>query len=425
MIDTTDTATPVSRGGSSHMWRELFALTYLVGTMGLFASIGALAGITGLGGVLFVPVYGVLIVLIAYGLLTGSRMPLGTALAVFALVFGLLTTALFSYKPLGASVNVALLTLDLLFALWLASWATHEDFRRLLVRALLIMFLLAVPVALLNHSILFYDDPLDRANVLGFANLKGLFPHKIHAGIYNALGAVCAWSLYRSTGRLGHAFMAVLFLLLTASSGSSVALAALVFGVGGAWLMLRTTERFGAVILGYLVACAGFLILLFVLLDIYPSFMGALGRDPSMTGRLPIWEYGLQYFAEHPFLGSGLGVFFDVDPQSPAQALWLSTPWYTAPSMHSGYLQLLTEIGLVGGAGFFILLLVAIFRSVQSRHLWLVGVLAICVVANVAAALFVTHRSLLFVAIAYVAFVQLNLAKTHVSRPASLPGGLK
>jgi exopolysaccharide production protein ExoQ len=404
MMQSNHTAVPVSGARGPQQGRNGFALVYLVGTMGLFASLGGIARVGWLGGVLFVPVYAVLIALILYGVFTGAKMPLGRLLAVFALVTGLLTIALLSYKPVGALVNVVLLSLDLLFAVWLASWATHDDFRQLVVRAMFIMALLAIPVALFDGAALFYDDPLERNNVFGFANFKGLFPHKIHAGIYNALGAVCAWSMYRDTGRHRHAGLAGLFLLLAAASGSSIALLSLVLGVGGAWFLFLIQQRFGGAILTYVVVWALFWVLLFRLFDLYPALMSGLGRDASMTGRLPIWEFGLRYFADHPFLGSGLGVFFDTDPKSPAQALWLSTLWYAAPSMHSGYLQLLTEAGLVGGSGFIVLLLVAVARSVESRRLWLVGSLAICVVANAAAALFVTHRSLLFVTIAYVAF---------------------
>jgi exopolysaccharide production protein ExoQ len=266
------------------------------------------------------------------------------------------------------------------------------------------MLLLSIPAGLVDSEYIIYRDPLDRANVLGFQNIKGLFPHKIHAGIFYGIAFAASLALYRLEVRRLYLVVAGLFFLGMAASGSSVALVATVSGGGLAWGLMATVRRLGWFFVSYLMGWLVIMVVAIAVSGIYPDVMRALGRDPSMTGRVPIWQYAIQSIINNPLIGLGYGVYFDPDLNSPAQGLWRSLLWYTPPSFHSGYLQVLAEVGVVGSIGFFAILIGAVRRCVRANDFFALWIVMVAVVTNAGAALFVTHRCLPLLLLIYFAF---------------------
>jgi O-antigen ligase len=68
----------------------------------------------------------------------------------------------------------------------------------------------------------------------------------------------------------------------------------------------------------------------------------ALGRDETLTGRTDIWNGLMQEVSEHPLLGWGVGGFWTTD----------KAELHSENSAHSGYLETLLNLGLVGLALF-------------------------------------------------------------------------
>jgi exopolysaccharide production protein ExoQ len=64
----------------------------------------------------------------------------------------------------------------------------------------------------------------------------------------------------------------------------------------------------------------------------------ALGRDTTLTGRTDIWAVLVPVFSRKPLLGSGFGSFWTSQ----------SRAYYHMPDAHSGYLDVLLELGYVG-----------------------------------------------------------------------------
>jgi exopolysaccharide production protein ExoQ len=68
------------------------------------------------------------------------------------------------------------------------------------------------------------------------------------------------------------------------------------------------------------------------------SFTSTLGRDDTLTGRSDIWAVLVPVFRQRPLLGRGFGSFWTSR----------SREYYQMGEAHSGYLEVLLELGLVG-----------------------------------------------------------------------------
>jgi len=82
-------------------------------------------------------------------------------------------------------------------------------------------------------------------------------------------------------------------------------------------------------------------------------------REDALAVRGEIWRATLRMIGEHPVFGVGLGAFATVYPRYDASPGLR----YTAEA-HNDYLQLLAEVGIVGG------LIGAAFLSLLVRTIW-------------------------------------------------------
>lgn len=164
---------------------------------------------------------------------------------------------------------------------------------------------------------------------------------------------------------LGFVPAAAVTVLLSASRGAFVALALALSLIVWTYPRLRFWPR--ALVVGSGVATA-----IVIPMVVPPASFDRLlqgvdeVRAGSLTGRVRIWEAGLDAYRDHPFLGVGMGAFrTSVAPE-------LGQPW----AAHNTYLGILVELGLVGMAIFFTVLGVAA-RGIWAlpppqRRLWLV-----------------------------------------------------
>lgn len=71
----------------------------------------------------------------------------------------------------------------------------------------------------------------------------------------------------------------------------------------------------------------------------------ALGRDVSLTGRIPLWQVLIPMGLEHP-LGYGYGAFW-LGLKGPSAEVWYALGW-AVPNAHNGFLELWLHLGWVG-----------------------------------------------------------------------------
>lgn len=73
------------------------------------------------------------------------------------------------------------------------------------------------------------------------------------------------------------------------------------------------------------------------------------GKDVTLTGRTDLWAGGLQFIAEHPWLGVGYRAFW-VEGYAPAEQFWqmFGVPSGAGFNFHDLYISNTVELGLIG-----------------------------------------------------------------------------
>jgi O-antigen ligase len=112
-----------------------------------------------------------------------------------------------------------------------------------------------------------------------------------------------------------------------------------------------------------------------------------IGKDSSLTGRTFIWEGVWQIIAGRPLLGHGYSAFW-LENSRNVRALAELVAW-DVPNAHSGYLEVLLQLGWVGmalvslmGVATLALALRAMLRGQVALGLWVVLVLGVVGVLN-------------------------------------------
>jgi len=75
------------------------------------------------------------------------------------------------------------------------------------------------------------------------------------------------------------------------------------------------------------------------------------GKDTTFSARTTIWEVVRQHIGLSPLLGSGYGAYWvGADPNSPSY-VFLKIMYLYPTESHNGYLELVNDLGFVGGLG--------------------------------------------------------------------------
>ncbi len=185
----------------------------------------------------------------------------------------------------------------------------------------------------------------------------------------NTLGAIGALSLllWLSLGRLNDIRKSAwwagvgLSFLSVVMSRSSTSLVVAVAGVFIFWLLRR--QHIGSPMwLQRLLVMAGLALLLAMHLffifegrlpdpsELLEPFASLFGKSADLTGRADIWAPLLIEFEKHWVLGIGYGAFW-LGPGSPSQPVLDTLQWIPLQA-HNGYLDILNELGAIGGIFF-------------------------------------------------------------------------
>lgn len=206
---------------------------------------------------------------------------------------------------------------------------------------------------------------------------QGAYPHKNILALVMALSLLC---LLRPPFRPGRVVLAAGLAVLLVGANSATAMIALAVALACAWLPPRAAWLALAAAPALLVVDAA------LLTDL-------LGRDTSLTNRLPLWKFVFQHIAEQPWLGWGYGTFF-AGLDSPAAEQWALSGLFEAHA-HNGGLQVLLDVGLLGFAAFAGLVMVHATRIGGPERRWHWTLLAFVAAYNLTeASLFAPHTLL-------------------------------
>ena len=205
-----------------------------------------------------------------------------------------------------------------------------------------------VCVAMAALSLLVYvvAPGIGRETALGYERaLRGVFPQKNSMSECMLLGLCCF--AYRTLGgwRWRDAGAVVLLgLCLVLGRGASALGVAGVIALIAMWMRL---ERKPVLRLGvaFLIGWSA-LVLAGALLWFPTELFALVGRDASLTGRVPLWQAIWPEILRAPVLGYGYAGFWNAASPT-VQMIWRYAGWQ-APDAHSSFLDILLQLGAVG-----------------------------------------------------------------------------
>ncbi len=156
-------------------------------------------------------------------------------------------------------------------------------------------------------------------------------------------------------------------------SRSSTSIMATVFAVTLLLMLLRSPVGLRRY-MPYLVTAFSTLILIYSLavlqlvpgLDIVLAPITSLtGKDLTFSGRTAIWTIINEHIRENPFLGTGYGAYWiGIFPWSPSYQ-FVTRLWFYPTQSHNGYLEVINDLGMIGGACLIGYLIVFLVQSVR------------------------------------------------------------
>ena len=193
---------------------------------------------------------------------------------------------------------------------------------------------------------------------------RGVFPQKNAFGQMMVYGAAVSLVL-ALVDQANRRKCVALFLLcvalvaLSTSITSAIALTTLLTITAALTLLVR--HRAAAVVIIYVSILGGSAFTIALLADPEAVF-GAIGRDPTLTGRTDIWEPLLEVIGEHFWVGHGYAAFWYDPIEGPARYIRKLLQW-DVPSAHNGWAELWLDLGALGVGAFLITFVGALYRT--------------------------------------------------------------
>jgi exopolysaccharide production protein ExoQ len=195
----------------------------------------------------------------------------------------------------------------------------------------------------------------------GETALRGLFAHKNVFGWFSSISVLLGvaliqdpWLKMRRVGWFSAILGFTCVLLSQSATSLLVAVASIVFFM--AFRLIERSKGLGRVVLILLTLQVIAIILVLLAVYLLP-LLEALGKDATLTGRVPLWALVDPEIAKRPLLGYGYGAFWS-EANGVAYSIYSESGW-SPPHAHSGFRDLLLSVGFVGVA-------VLVFVVVQS-----------------------------------------------------------
>jgi O-antigen ligase len=228
-----------------------------------------------------------------------------------------------------------------LFGAYLAERYNLKEQQEIAAWALGMAAVLSLLALLLVPSIALQSDMRGEA-------LRGVFLHKNILARHMALGALVF--LFLSISQRKHLLVAlpmltvmIVLLVLSNARASQVAFC-MVLCLLFAYVVLRLQPAiFIPVGIGFAISIVLYLA---CAMTPYEVVLGVLGRDVTLTGRIPLWIAVIEMIRLRPWAGYGYGGFW---VGSSGESYWvLRSVGWDAPHAHNGLLDIWLDLGLAG-----------------------------------------------------------------------------
>ena len=98
--------------------------------------------------------------------------------------------------------------------------------------------------------------------------------------------------------------------------------------------------------------------------DNWNAALGSLDKDPTLNGRLPLWQILIERIGERPWLGYGFHGIWQGWGGKYSGPIWREIIW-KPPHAHNGFIDLMVDFGIVGTFVFALVFFDAIFKSIK------------------------------------------------------------
>ncbi len=125
-----------------------------------------------------------------------------------------------------------------------------------------------------------------------------------------------------------------------------------------------------------------------LLADNWNAALASINKDPTLTGRIPLWEIIFGYIQERPWLGYGLHGFWRGWEGKENSSIWRTFLWLPSHA-HNGFLDIVLSFGIIGSVVFLFAFLHIISQAVNRiqslptiESLWPIGYITFFALMN-------------------------------------------
>lgn len=122
--------------------------------------------------------------------------------------------------------------------------------------------------------------------------------------------------------------------------------------------------------------------------DNWDAALASIDKDPTLNGRLPIWEIMVERIEERPWLGYGYKAFWQGWQGKFSAPIWRTIVW-KPDHAHNGFIDLMVDFGVLGTLIFALAFLDCILKSINRirftgslESLWPLGFMTFYVIMN-------------------------------------------
>lgn len=158
------------------------------------------------------------------------------------------------------------------------------------------------------------------------------------------------------------------------------------------------------------------------LADNWNAALASIDKDPTLTGRVPLWTVLMGYIEKRPWLGYGMDGFWQGWEGSENASIWRTFRWEPSHA-HNGFLDVVLEFGIVGATVYLLTFLHSLMQAVKwvrllptVESLWPIGYLTFLVLMNQTQSVLVVPYS-----IYWTLFVVISLTPVVPPEPTSQP----
>ncbi len=240
---------------------------------------------------------------------------------------------------------------------------------------------------------------------------KGVYGHKNTLGSMMVLSGLTFFTLPKENSNIykwsGLVFSLILMLLST--SKTSLVLSFILILIIVFYKKYRWRGKISVIFIDIGILTLGCIAVL--VFTYWVELLTSLGRDATLTGRIPLWGAVINRLIDRPLLGYGRSAFWT--PQS-GYAIEVSraigTSWIP-PHAHNGLLDLALDVGLIGVSLFVITYFTTFFQVLKRgyatknpQELWLLAYLAFLTMNNVTESYLLRQSNLYWVLFSTVIF---------------------